>query len=81
MYEASASFPIIGSDLSEASDYLPSCKLFLCGKCPTKWFCLVFGDQTRCDRIEDKCSFIISSHGAFLYPDISQFLVCLTFWH
>ena len=41
---------------------------------------LTFGDRRICDRIENNCSFIFSSHGAFPYPDVYHSLVCLTFW-
>ena len=48
--------------------------------CLAESFWLAFGDQVMCDRIENKRSSIISSHGAFFYSDVSHFLVGLTFW-
>jgi hypothetical protein len=33
--------------------------------CPHTWFWLAFGDEVMCDRIENKRSSLISSHGAF----------------
>ena len=42
---------------------------------------LTFGDGAKCDKIENNCSFTISSHGVFPYPDVHHSLVCLAFGH
>ena len=41
---------------------------------------LTFGERRICDRMENNRSFTFSSHGAFSYPDVHHFIVCLTFW-